>query len=333
MRTTAAQWNRRLAPYTEVDTVRSLLQLTVTSALFLFSVASAFLLLRVHWALSLPASLGAGFLTVKLFIIQHDAGHRSFLKSACACDWVGRAVSLFTFTPYAFWKHDHDKHHATSGDLDRRGAGDIATKTVTEYLGLSPWGRLRYRIYRHPVTLFAIGPSWQFLIRYRLPILLGRTKRRKMAASILGHDLALAVVFGTLSAVLGWEAVAWVWLPIIVTAGTIGVWLFYVQHQFDTTYWHRNPSWSFVDAALLGCSYYRLPRWLHWLTGNIGYHHIHHLAARIPNYNLHRAFREVPELQKAPSFGILDSFRCVPLTLWCDDRRRLVSFRDAVAAA
>ena len=331
MPSTAAQWNRRLAPYAGADHRRSVAQLVLSLALFAAAIAAAHLARDAHWALGLPFSLAAGLLVVRLFVIQHDCGHRSFFRSARACDWTGRALSLFTLTPYGYWRRDHDKHHATSGDLDRRGAGDLDTLTVREYAALSARAKLAYRLYRHPIVLFGIGPTWQFLLRYRIPLGLGKAQRGRMARSVLLHNAALVAFFGALGALLGPAATAAVWLPALLAAATVGVWLFYVQHQFEGTYWERHAGWSFVDAALRGCSYYRLPRWLHWLTGNIGYHHIHHLSSRIPNYRLARVFAEVPELQGAPSIGLLESFRCARLALWCEDRRRLVSFRDARA--
>jgi omega-6 fatty acid desaturase (delta-12 desaturase) len=326
----AAEWNRVLAAYSKPDVGKSVRQLAMTLAMFVALVVTAHLGNATHWAVGLPFSLAAGIVIVRLFIIQHDCGHRSFFRNAKTCDMVGRGLSLFTLTPYGFWRRDHDKHHATSGHLDRRGIGDIDTLTVEEYRARGSWGRLAYRIYRHPLFLFGLGPSWQFLLRYRLPIWLGRHQRWRNASSILVHDAALAAFFGMLCLAFGWAAVATVWLPAILVAATVGVWLFYVQHQFEDTYWERTQDWEFVDAALQGCSFYRLPGWMHWLTGWIGYHHIHHLSSRIPNYRLAKVFEEVPELRSARSIGILESLRMARLALWCERRRRLVSFAEAV---
>jgi omega-6 fatty acid desaturase (delta-12 desaturase) len=326
---TAAQWKHRLASYSAPDPGRSLMQLVTSLALFAVCIGLAQAAHAESWLLGLPLSAIAGLLVVKLFIIQHDCGHRSFLPSSRACDWIGRGLSLFTLTPYGFWRRDHDKHHATSGDLDRRGQGDICTLTVDEFRALSPLRRLGYRIYRNPVVLVGVGPAWQFLLRYRMPIMLGVSSRRRDATSILGHNASLATFFGILCLILGWKAVAAVWVPAILVAATLGVWLFYVQHQHEETYWRRHEDWSFVEAALHGCTYYRLPAWMHWLTGNIGYHHIHHLSSRIPNYRLARAFAEVPELQHATAIGVLESLQCATLALWCERTGRLVSFRNA----
>ena len=330
---TTAQWKQRLAAYSAPQQGHSLAQLATSLALFVVVIGLAHAAHAESWLLGLPLSAAAGLLVVKLFIIQHDCGHRSFFRNARACDWVGRSLSVFTLTPYGYWRRDHDKHHATSGDLDRRGHGDICTLTVEEFRALSPLRRLGYRIYRNPAVLVGVGPAYQFLLRYRLPVMLGTASRRRDATSILGHNACLAAFFGMLCLVLGWKAVAAVWIPAILVAATLGVWLFYVQHQHENTYWRRHGQWSFVEAALEGCTYYRLPQWMHWLTGNIGYHHIHHLSSRIPNYRLARVFREVPELQGAPSIGILESLRCATLALWCERRGRLVSFRDARLAA
>ncbi|MFC3125406.1 fatty acid desaturase [Pseudoroseomonas globiformis] len=332
MQSTAAQWSQRLAPYMGADHRRSIGQLVLSLTLFVASVTAGHVAHAFYGMASLPFSFLAGLLIVRLFVIQHDCGHRSFFRNTTACDWTGRVLSLFTLTPYGYWRRDHNKHHATSGDLDRRGSGDVDTLTVREYNGSGWRAKLQYRLYRHPVVLLGFGPAWQFLLRYRLPIGLGKVQRGRMVGSILLHNAALMAFFCGLAWFLGPVAVATVWLPAVMAASTVGVWLFYVQHQFEGTYWERHMEWSFVDAALSGCSYYRLPRWMHWLTGNIGYHHIHHLSSRIPNYRLASVFAEVPELREAPSIGLIESLRCAQLALWCEDRRRLVSFRDARAS-
>jgi len=326
---TLAQWRHRLARYTAPEAGRSLGQLLVSGAVFAFAISVAHVAHAVNWGLGLPFSGLAGLLIVRLFIIQHDCGHRSFFRSRWACDWVGRILSVLTFMPYGFWRRDHDKHHATSGDLDRRGHGDIDTLTVDEFRALGPWHKLIYRAYRNPFVLMGIGPAWQFLIRYRVPLLPKTAGRRGDMLSILGHDAGLVVFYGLLCSLLGWEDVAAVWGPALLAAATVGVWMFYVQHQHADTYWRRHAEWSFVEAALQGSSYYRLPGWMHWMTGNIGYHHIHHLSSRIPNYHLPRAFKDIPELRQGPTIGILESLRGVTLALWCERRGRLVSFREA----
>lgn len=328
---TASQWNRKLADYAVADVPTSIIQLAVSVVLFGMLMAVSHVMSGLWWYLGLPFSAVGGVFLVKLFIIQHDCGHRSYFPSPRACDWTGRALSVLTVTPYEFWRRDHDLHHATSGDLDRRGHGDINTLTVSEYKSLGTWRRLAYRLYRHPITLFVIGPAYQFLLRYRIPAGVSGRKRKRLIGSILCNNLALGTFFGILCLALGATNVALVWVPAIVVAATIGVWLFYVQHQFETTYWERSADWSFVEAALRGCSFYRLPGWAHWATGYIGYHHIHHLSSRIPNYRLQQAFSDVPELREVRCIGIMESIRGTRLALWCEDRRELVTFRQAAS--
>ena len=327
---TMADWHRALRPYCIPSLSKSASQLLISLSAFCSLMLLAHVGHAQHWALGVPLSVMGGFLLVKLFIIQHDCGHRSYFRSPRACDVVGHVLSVLTVTPYEFWRRDHDKHHATSGNLDRRGFGDINTLTVKEYQGLSFMARLRYRIYRHPLTLFGIGPSWQFLVMHRLPSLQSGKNRWRIIQGVLLHDLALAIFFGGLSLLLGWTSVAAVWLPAIITGATIGVWLVYVQHAFDTTYWEKSGNWSFLEASLQGCSYYRLPRALHWVTGNIGYHHIHHLCSRIPNYRLPQVFSDMPTLRQVRELGIVESLGCVRLALWSEDSQRLVSFREAL---
>lgn len=324
-----ANWNRRLAIYAAPNARKSVTQLAITLSAFVAAMVADRVALTVAWELSALASVVSGLLLVRLFIVQHDCGHHSFLRSHTACDWIGRGLSLLTLTPYGYWRRDHDKHHATSGNLERRGVGDITTLTVAEYRTLPLAQRLAYRLYRNPLVLLGLGPSWQFLVRYRLPFWLQGKTASKSRRSILLTNLSLLGFFGGLGWLIGYGALAAIWLPTVIVAATAGVWLFYVQHTFEQAYWEHEDNWSYVDAALRGCSYYRLPGWLHWLTGWIGYHHIHHLSARIPNYRLLAAFREVPELQCAPSIGLLESVSCLRLALWCENRKRLISFREA----
>lgn len=324
-----AGWNRLLRPYAVPHARRSLTQLVTTLLLF-FGAAGAMLVLDHrfgYWA-ALPVAVPAGLLVVRLFIIQHDRGHRSYFRRRAACDWVGRALGVVTLTPYGWWRREHDRHHATSGDLSRRGHGDIKTLTVDEFNRLSRWRRLGYRVYRHPVVLFGLGPVFQFVIRHRLPVALKPLNRRGRH-SILLNDLALAVLLLGGGELMGFGQLIALWAPVMAVAGTVGVWLFFIQHQFAETYWARGEGWSFATAALAGCSYYRLPRVLEWATGWIGYHHIHHLAPRIPNYHLPRAYRELAPLRNARVITLRESLRCTRLALWCEERQQLLSFREA----
>jgi omega-6 fatty acid desaturase (delta-12 desaturase) len=325
------EWNRLLRPYAKPATWRSLSQLLLTLALFFLCFAAMVLLDGAlgYWA-CLPLALPTGLFLVRVFIIQHDCGHRSFFRQRWACDAVGRVLGVLTLTPYHWWKRDHDRHHASAGDLSRRGSGDIDTLTVSEYRALSVWRRRCYRLYRHPLMLFGVGPLYQFLVRHRLPLGLRKGDRRALF-SILGNDLAVGSVLLCAGAVLGFGRLGALWLPVMAIAAIVGVWIFFVQHQFETTYWADRPGWSFVTAALKGCSYYRLPRVLEWLTGSIGYHHIHHLAARIPNYRLRSCFEAIPSLRQAQVIGLWQSFGCARLALWSEEQQRLLSFREALA--
>ena len=325
------EWNRLLRPYTVPVTARSLRQLVATLGPLFVGLAGMLLLdcFVGYWA-GLMVALPTGLFLVRAFIIQHDCGHHSFFRQRWACDWVGRILGVLTLTPYHWWKRDHDRHHVGSGDLSRRGYGDIDTLTVDEYKALSRWGRLRYRIYRHPAVLFGVGPMVQFLIRQRLPLNLKKGDRRSLV-SILLNDLTLAVLVLGIGWMIGFGRFSALWLPMMAVAATVGVWLFYVQHQFAATYWADHKTWSVVTAALKGCSYYKLPRPLEWMTGSIGYHHIHHLAPRVPNYRLRDCFRDIPALRNVSVINFRQSLFCARLALWSEERQRLLSFREALA--
>ncbi|MDR3439355.1 fatty acid desaturase [Telmatospirillum sp.] len=327
--TTVEEWNRLLRPYATPNVYRSLTQLAVTLGL-LFGCFAGMLLLDDffgYWA-GMLASVPTGLLLVRVFIIQHDCGHHSFFRQRWACDWVGRCLGVLTLTPYLWWKRDHDRHHASSGDLSRRGFGDIDTMTVSEYRALSGWRRFLYRLYRHPVVLFGIGPLYQFLLRHRLPIGLKKGDRRSLV-SILATDAAIAILLAGGDGLFGLGRFSALWLPTMGVAALVGVWMFFVQHQFETTYWAWRGNWSFVTAALKGCSYYKLPAPLEWVTGSIGYHHIHHLASRIPNYRLQDCFRDIAPLRCVTVINFRQSLKCARLALWSEEAQRLLSFREA----
>jgi omega-6 fatty acid desaturase (delta-12 desaturase) len=269
----------------------------------------------------------AGFL-VRLFMIQHDCGHGSFFRHRLANDWVGRVIGVLTLTPYHFWQRTHAMHHATSGNLDRRGLGDIDTLTVREYRALPFWGRLCYRLYRHPAIMFGIGPAYLFVVRHRLPFGLMRSGWRPWL-STMATNFAIALIVATLIWLIGVKAFLLVHLPIMLLAASVGVWLFYVQHQFEQTTWADDREWNVHVAAMHGSSHYDLPAILRWFTANIGVHHVHHLCSRIPYYRLPQALRDHPELRNVNCLTLLQSFRCVRLTLWDERQHRLVSFREA----
>ncbi len=271
--------------------------------------------------------LPAAGLMVRLFIIQHDCGHGSLFSSRKANDWLGRVLGIFTFTPYEYWRLQHAGHHATSGNLDKRGIGDVETLTVEEYLERGKFGRTMYRLYRHPVVMFGLGPSYMFILRHRLPI--GSMKSGlKPWISAFATNLGIAVVSAIIIFITGWKIFLFVYLPIIVLAATIGMWLFYVQHQFDETQWDRKGDWQRDTAALHGSSFYDLPKPLMWISGNIGIHHVHHLSSRIPFYKLPDVIKDHPELKQIGRLTLWDSFKAVKLTLWDEEQRKLISFRD-----
>ena len=270
----------------------------------------------------------AAGLLVRLFMIQHDCGHGAFFRHRRANDWVGRVLGVLTLTPYDAWRRAHATHHAGSGNLDRRGVGDIETLTVGEYRALGAWGRLRYRLYRNPLVMFGIGPVYLFVLRHRFPFGQGRDRRRAWV-SAMATNLAAATLIATLIWLVGTGPFLLVQLPITLCAAAAGVWLFYVQHQFEETYWAGEEDWSLSEAALRGSSHYDLPGVLRWFTANIGLHHIHHLNSRIPYYRLSRVLRDHPELKGASRLTLWQSLGCVRLALWDETQRRLVSFREA----
>ncbi|MGB8044051.1 MAG: fatty acid desaturase, partial [Pseudolabrys sp.] len=263
--------------------------------------------------------------------IQHDCGHGAFFPKKWANDWVGRVIGVLTLTPYDFWRRTHAIHHATAGNLDRRGIGDVDTLTVREYFARSRWGRLKYRLYRHPLVMFGIGPAYLFLLQHRLPVGMMRGGWQPWISTQV-TNAAIALIAAGLIWLIGIKAFFLVHLPITVLAGVFGVWLFYVQHQFEDTFWNESRGWDLHEAALHGSSHYDLPLPLRWFTANIGIHHVHHLHSRIPYYRLPRVLRDHPELREIGRLTLFQSFRCVRLVLWDEVQQRLVSFRDARAS-
>ncbi len=314
-----------LARYKDPSLPRSLWQLTSSAVLLVATWILMYLSLRVSYWLTLALAVPAAFFLIRLFIIQHDCGHGAFFKSPKVADAVGSIIGVFTLTPYHYWKKTHAMHHATSGNLEHRGFGDISTLTVDEYLARGWWGRLKYRLYRHPVTLFVVGPAFQFVVKHRIPTIVPRAWKRERF-SIVWTDIVLAGFVATMALTVGLKAFLLVHLPFQLLSCSLGVWLFYVQHQFEPTYWEHDERWQYEQAALQGSSYYQLPRVLQWLTGNIGIHHIHHLNARIPNYRLPVVLREHPELTECNRLTLWESIRCIPLALWDERERKLVGF-------
>ncbi len=315
---------RELAPYRDPSLARSIFELSVT--LLPFLAISGLMLAAVgqgYWLALLLAPLAAGFL-LRLFLIQHDCGHGSFFSGRAVNDWVGRSLGVLTLTPYACWRRAHALHHASTGNLDGRGFGDVDTLTVREFHSRSRWRRIFYRVYRHPLVLFGVGPAYLFLLRHRLPVGLMNDRRYWMSA--IGTNAATALVVAGLIGLFGLKSVLLVLLPATLLAASAGVWLFYVQHQFEDAHWDGGDNWSFHNAALHGSSHLDLPPLLRWFTANIGVHHVHHLASRIPYYRFPQVLRDRPELLAVNRLTIADTFKTFRLALWDEDQRRMVRF-------
>ncbi len=321
----ARAWREALAPYAKADSRRAALCLASSVPPYL-GLSLAIYLLLARSPLALLLGLPAAVFLVRSFIVFHDCSHGSFLRSRRANAWLGRAIGLLLYSPFVRWRHDHAVHHASAGDLDRRGTGDVHTLTVTEYRALSTRGRLGYRLLRNPLVMFGLGPIVAMIIG---PRIVARGARPRMRRSVLATDLALATIVAGLCWLIGWRDYLLVFGPSALLAGSIGIWLFYVQHQFEDAYWNSGPGWSFTDAALRGSSYLKLPAVLRFCTGNIGYHHVHHLNASIPNYNLRRAHDQTPALHDVPTLSFADGLRATTLKLWDEQSKRLISFRAA----
>lgn len=322
------RWPKILAAYREPSLARSIFEIVITAVPFVALWIAMWASLQVgYWLCLLLALPAAGFL-VRLFIIQHDCSHGSFFRGRRANDWVGRVIGVVTLTPHDVWRRTHALHHASSGNLDRRGIGDVDTLTVREYVALSRRGRLAYRLYRHPLVMFAIGPAYLFILQHRLPLGLMRTGWQPWM-SAMATNAGIAMLTAGLIWLVGIGPFLMIHLPIALIGAAVGVWLFYVQHQFEHTLWQPGAEWSHPEAALHGSSHYDLPAVLRWFTANIGVHHVHHLCSRIPFYRLSEVLRRHPELASVSRLTLMQSFGCVRLVLWDEARQRLVSFRDA----
>jgi len=321
-------WAGRLAPYRQADNRRAFAELALTLVLFSSFWGLALFLFRTNpWLLPL-AILPASGLLVRVFIVQHDCGHGAMFGSKKLNNWVGRTLGVITFTPFSYWQHTHAVHHAHSGNLDRRGVGDVQTLTIEEYRARTPFGRWAYRALRHPSVMFFIGPAYVFLLQHRWPSQLERSGWRPWV-SVMGTNIVIGLLAFALITQIGWVAFLAVHITIIVTTACIGVWLFFVQHQYEQAHWDRSQDWSHEAAALGGSSYYVLPKPLMWLTGNIGIHHVHHLASNIPFYRLPDVLRDFPELAQMSRLTLRESLKCARLKLWDETNRRLVTFREA----
>ena len=321
---------QQLRPYRHPDSRRSAFELAITAAGFLISWLLLYAALKAGHSAGLLLALPAGGFLLRLFLIQHDCGHGAFFRRSASNEWVGRILGVLTLTPFDDWRRSHAAHHAGTGNLDSRGVGDIDTLTVREFRSRTPRGRLLYRLYRNPLVLFGLGPAYQFLARHRLPIgMKGHGWRAWTSA--LGTNASILILVATVSWLIGLKLFLLVHLPVALVAASLGMWLFYVQHQFERTEWDREEEWSFHRAALFGSTYYALPPVLRWFSANIGIHHVHHLASRIPFYRLDEALRDLPLLATVNRVRIGESLRSVRLVLWDEERRRLVSFREAGA--
>jgi acyl-lipid omega-6 desaturase (Delta-12 desaturase) len=321
-----AWWVEALDPYARPDLRRGVGCLLTSVVPYVALWPAMYYLLGVSYALTLlVAVLASGFL-VRTFIVFHDCGHGSFLPNKRANRWVGVITGLLVYNPYFAWTHEHAGHHASSGDLDRRGIGDVDTLTVAEYQSKGFFGRLGYRLIRSPFVMYTVGPLWALALEPRkLPF----GARRRVLRSHALTNLGVLAMVGALVWLLGWQAFLEIQLPLVLFGGAAGIWLFYVQHQFDDAYWTRSGEWSYAEAALKGSSYLKLPKVLQFFSGNIGLHHVHHLQPRIPNYNLQRAHDENPFLHSAPTISLWQGMRTVNLKLIDESSGRLVSFAEA----
>lgn len=318
-------WKDIVVKYQTPSTPKAIWQIVNTLVPYAFLWYLIYRSLAVSWWwLAIPLAILAGGFLIRIFIIFHDCGHGSFLKSRRANDIVGFIAGLLTFTPYYHWRWEHNIHHATAGHLDRRGTGDVWTMTVQEYLESSRWKRFAYRLARNPFVLFGVAPLFLFLVLERFPARKANPRERHsvwwMNLAILGMVLGLGSIFGYLNYLI-------IQLTVLLVAGGVGVWMFYVQHQFEDVYWERGDNWDFTAAALQGSSYYKLPRILQWFSGNIGFHHIHHLSPRIPNYNLQKCHEADPLFQTVKPITLFSSLKSLTFRLWDEKRKKLVSYR------
>ncbi len=322
---TISEWKKIVAPFQVPSIPRATWQIINTF------VPYALLWYAMHWSLAVSywLTLGfaaiAGLLLVRVFIFFHDCGHGSFLKSKPASNIIGFICGMLTFTPYLHWTWQHSVHHQTSGDLSRRGDGDIWTMTVKEYEEATPKMRFLYRLFRNPFMIFIVGPLLLFLIHQRFPSPRAKGKDR---ASVMVMNVALLLMVLGLSWLFGFKNYVLMQLPVTMFAGMAGIWMFYVQHQYEDVYWEHREDWDYTTAALEGSSFYKLPKIFQWFTGNIGFHHVHHLSSRIPNYYLEKCHNSHPIFHSVKPLTFWSSLKCINLRLWDESDRKLISWKE-----
>ncbi len=316
-------WKQIVARYQNPAVGRAVWQIVNTLVPYAVLWYLMYVCLAVSWWLVVPLAILAGGFLVRMFIIFHDCGHGSFFKSAAANHILGAITGVLTFTPYYHWRWQHAIHHSSAGDLDRRGMGDVWTLTVQEYLEASRWKRFAYQLARNPVVLFVLAPLFLFLVMHRVPSLKAPVRERY---SVYWTNLAVGAIAAGLIGVFGLKAYLIIQLTILLVAGSVGVWLFYVQHQFEGVYWERSDRWDYATAALKGSSFYKLPKVLQWFSGSIGFHHIHHLSPRIPNYYLEKCHKAEPLFQTVKPVTLFSSFKSFTFRLWDEQRRKLVGY-------
>lgn len=326
-----AGWQKLVVQYQKSDARKSIWQVVNSFGGFFVFLILMYLSLQVGYWLTLLLSIPAAGFLVRIFIIQHDCGHGSFFASRRANDRVGAVCGVFTMTAYRYWRKSHAIHHAHHAELEERGTGDIWLLTVDEYLAAPWWKRMVYRAFRHPLFLLGVAPGAQFLITNRFP-LGAEGWHNGEKASVWWTNLAILTWWIAVGRLIGFGALVMIQLPVILIAATAGTWMFYVQHQFERTYWEHTPEWSYTLAAMGGSSYYKMPRVLQWFTGNIGFHHIHHLSPRIPNYKLEECHNQNPIFQRVTELTLRNSWKTTRLSLWDEEQRQLISFRAALQA-
>ncbi len=319
------EWVKVVAPYQKADPRKSTWQLINTLVPYFALWALMYFSLGVSYWLTLLLAIPAALFVVRIFVLQHDCGHGSFFNSKKVNDRVGMVLSIFTFVPYHYWRRTHAIHHSATGDLEHRGIGDFYTMTVSEYKSKTKWERIKYRLYRNPITMFVIAPTLVFIIGYRFDFL-KRKHWEKEKRGLLYTNLALLALVIVMSYLVGFTNYLLIQLPITFIATGIGSWFFYVQHNFEDAYWDEAPTWDYTTAALHGSSYYKLPPVLKWFTGSIGFHHIHHLSPKIPNYKLEKCHNDNELFQNPQTLTISTSFQTMNLSLWDEDRGKLISF-------